>query len=441
MSRGRTLNKIPDAPGRIPGLGHLVSMSRDLPKLLRSMAERDAPIQRLHMPFSSDIHVWTSSASLSLLSQRDLSAKESAKLGHVVFGHTSMLSSDGADHRRRRAASQAPFTPKGLSRTGVSDIITEVVTARCSSMVKRRQVRLLDETQVLSLEILFRVMGVPSDELDAWASHYNTMLRGLFSPRWNIPGLPHHRALAARRWVDDRLGRYVEAARRDPEARGIVAELVRGRDDEGAGLDEIELFDNLRLLILAGHETTASILAWMVAYLAALPDLRSRLLDEARAGEGLPCTAQELRSYPLAEALFRECLRLHPPITIAHRTALSPTVVEGFEIPEGTVLGIPLWLLGRAPEAFEHPERFDPDRWIRRQRKLSPIELSAFGSGPHFCLGFHMALIEGVQFILALLREMDDADVRPEMDGLPSESYLPTSRPRAAETRCRFVSC
>lgn len=440
MTAVQTLDHVADAPGRTFGLGHLLSMSRDLPSLLRAVAAEAEPLRRLRMPFGSDIYLWASTEALGLLSHKEVSASETAAIGEVIVGHTSMLSSDGADHRRRRTSSSAPFSPKGLSMSGVSDVIAEVVHARVAAMVERGELQMLDETQSLSLEILFRVMGVPRDELDQWAARYNDMIRGVLGPSWNIPGLPHHRALRARAWVDERLGRYVEAARQDDSSTGLVAELVRGRDEDGSGLDEIELFDNLRLLVLAGHETTASVMAWMVAYLAQSPELHERLLEEARASDHLPRTPRELLDYPLAEAFFRECLRLHPPAVVATRKTLAPMTVEGVEVPVGTLLGIPLWLFSRDPGTFPEPDRFDPDRWIREKRRLTPLEQSAFGGGPHFCLGYHMALVEAVQFIVALLRAMNEASVVPHMAGLPGESYLPLLRPRAKETRCRFVA-
>ncbi|EDM79143.1 cytochrome P450 [Plesiocystis pacifica SIR-1] len=439
MDSLRVLSDIPDAPGRLPGVGHLVAMSRAWPKLLREVAGGGEPLVRLRMPFGSDIYLWPRPEAHALLLDRELSSVGSAELGAIIIGHTSMLSSDGADHRRRRASSSAPFTPKGLSMTGVSAVIAEVVGRRIPAMIERGQVRVLDETQALSLEVLFRVLGVPGDELDEWVSRYAIMVRGVLTPEWNIPGMPYRRAMKARAWVDERLAQHIDAARRDSESTGLIAELVRGRDEDGAGLDTTELFDNLRLLVLAGHETTASIMAWMVAYLVEHPALHRRLLDEARASEGLPLTPKALRAYPLAEALFRECLRLHPPISFVTRTTLAPTTAAGYAIPADVVLGVPLWLFARDGEAFADPERFDPDRWIRDQRKLTPVELSAFGGGSHFCLGYNMALVEGVQFIVALVRQLEAAGVRPQMDGFPRETYLPMVRPRAADTVCRFA--
>lgn len=189
---------MPDAPGALPVLGHLVVLSRRLPDLLRKTRLSSRRLMRLRMPFGPDWVLWSSPEALELLSDRSVSASESARIGQVIIGQTSMLSSDGDDHRRRRGASNAPFTPKGLTMSGVSDVISEVVVRRVDAMLARGQVRLLDETQALSLEILFRMMGVPRDELGEWVSRYTTMLTAALGPRWNVPGTPYARALRAR---------------------------------------------------------------------------------------------------------------------------------------------------------------------------------------------------------------------------------------------------
>ena len=119
MTAVRTLADVPDAPGAVPLLGHLVTLSRKLPDLLRETTLGSQRLQRLRMPFGPDWVLWSSPEALELLSDRTVSAGETARIGEVIIGHTSMLSSDGDDHRRRRGASNAPFTPKEIGRAHV----------------------------------------------------------------------------------------------------------------------------------------------------------------------------------------------------------------------------------------------------------------------------------------------------------------------------------
>src|SRR5262249_37141336 len=152
--------------------------------------------------------------------------------------------------------------------------------------------------------------------------------------------------------------RMISAARRAPPEESFLASLVQARDAEGAVLVEEDLLDNLRLLVLAGHETTASTMAWMVITLAQRPDLWDALRDEAARAPGTRRTPQEVRAYPFAEALFRETLRLRVPVPILSRKVVEPLTLSGRAIRVGTVVGVPVGVLGRHPALFADPMRF-----------------------------------------------------------------------------------
>ena len=157
---------------------------------MRSMAASGPRLQRLRLPFSFDIHVWAHSDSIRLLQSPEVSSAHVISLGEVVLGRLSMLSSDGDAHRRRRTASDRPFTPRGLNQSGISAVIGEVVSAGAERLVQRDEVLLLAETQVLALEIIFRVMGVPQDELAEWAQAYTTMLKSVLARAGRSPAFP-----------------------------------------------------------------------------------------------------------------------------------------------------------------------------------------------------------------------------------------------------------
>ena len=430
---------IPLAKGHVPLLGHAPMLSWDLPGLMRSLAATPRRLQRVRLPGQYDMLVWANPDAFKLFKAQAVSSNHMVDTAEVIAGYESMLTSDGAEHRHRRKASSHPFTPKGLTMTGVSAVISEVVELRVAAMMERSEVMMLESAQIVALDILFRVMGIPREELGVWAQNYTTLLSAVIGPKWDVPGLPYHRAMKARAWVDARLQEYVDEARRDPDVRGLIAELVRGKDDEGQTLSDTEIFDNLRLMILAGHETTASVITWMVSYAALNPAVQARLIEEALAGEGLPQSPKDLKDYPYTEAVFREALRLHPPATMTSRRLLEPMAIEGHLLPAGAIVGLPIWLFCRDPALYPEPDLFRPERWIEKGHRLSPMETSAFGGGAHFCLGYHMALVEGVQFTIALMRGLHRTERRLKMDALPGESYLPLLRPRGKDTRCRLV--
>lgn len=434
-----TISDVPRLPGHLPLVGHAFRLFTELPALLRTVATSEIRLQRLRAPGGLDMIVWADLAAFDLFRHRSISSAHQVDIGETVFGSTSMISADGATHRHRRKASGRSFTPRGLTMSGVSAVISEVVTDRVARMLERPDVLLLEESQVLAIDIMFRIMGVPREELRAWTHQYTLMQGAVGFPRWNLPGLPYRRALDARAWVDERLRGYIARARSDAELTGLVAELVRGRDDEGQALSDQEILDNLRLMAFAGHETTASTIAWVASYAATHPEVHDRLIAEALAGSGLPQSPKEMEAYPYTEAVFREILRLHPPVTLTSRRLAESMVIEGYALPAGTIVGIPIWLFGRDETLYPDPERFLPERWLGDERSRTPIETSAFGGGPHFCLGYHMAWVEVVHFVVALMRGLDAAGLRLSMSSLPRESYIPLLRPRMKDTRCRFV--
>jgi cytochrome P450 len=153
----------------------------------------------------------------------------------------------------------------------------------------------------------------------------------------------------------------------------------------------------------------------------------------------LPRTPRELRAFPFAEAVFRETLRLHPPVSSDARRTACPVEFDGRVIPAGVDVSIPIIHLSRLPSLYERPDAFVPERWLGRSEALSPIELIQFGGGPHFCLGYHVAWMEIVQFVVAVALVLRRRGLGLRFpDGPPRAWYLPLLHPSAG-ARVAFV--
>ena len=434
----RTL-PLPVLSGKLPVFGHTFRLFKELPKTFRELEESPGPFCWLKIFGMGWVLVYTRRESFDFFMNRITSSARMIEMGEITIGHKSMVSADGSEHRHLRKAASRPFTPRGLTMSGVSAIIEEVVRARVDAMLAADEVLLYRETQRVALDIIFRIMGIPESQLELWGDKFNDLIKGVIGPSVNMPPFPYFKAAKARRWLDERLKGYIEAARRDPDAQGLVPEMIRGRDDEGEGLTDEELLDNLRLLVFAGHETTASVMAWMASYLATDPTLHDRFVAEATSAEGLPHAPKEMGNHPFAEALFRESLRLHPPVPLQNRDLIEPLEVDGVTVPAGTVVSVPIWLLSRDPELYPAPHTFNPDRWVNHDRKLSPLETAQFGGGPHFCLGYHMAWVESVMFITQLARSLAAQGRRLVLPHFPAESSFPLTRPVRDDTLARIV--
>lgn len=423
--------------GSLPVFGHLLSFFKDPTQTVARGTEELGPLFWVETGFGRrrDL-VYSSPAAIELLRRKELESGHFYEELPLFFGR-SLLVVDGDEHRHMRAAMNKPFAPRGLDRAGVGHIAATATRARVAAWVGRSQVEILAETQELALQIIFGIIGVEAEELSLWRKQFRTFMLSAVHLPLEFPGSPKWWAQRARRWLDEHLLALIEAVRNDPEAHGLLAELVRGRDEAGQQLSEPELLDNLRLLVIGGHETSASTMAWMMIYLAESPERWARLCAEADALDSIPATASELGRCPYAQALFREAVRMHPPIYADTRRTRAELELEGHRIPAGTVIHIPLGYISRTPSIFARPDEFDPQRWLG-DRRLSPVETAQFGGGPHFCLGYHLALLEGTQLAITAAKQLSEAGLRPAIDRVPAPIYLPLAHP-PARTRIRLV--
>ncbi|WP_437659098.1 cytochrome P450 [Sorangium sp. So ce1182] len=434
--RVQTRHGFPILPGGFPVVGHMPAIAVDELGLLREGQRRFGSLFFWSQGFKEWHLVYASNEAFSLFKSKalDSSYLTEGGLGNL-FGQT-LMAHDGASHRHVRTAMNGPFSPKGLDAAEVGAIVATSVERRVRSWLGRRDVLVLRETRELALEVMFKITGVEDDELPEWRHNYEDLMLLVLNLPFDVPGSPRRRGLRARDWIDARIRRILADVRARGEAKGLLPALLQARDEDGEPLSEQDLVGNLRLLLLAGHETSASTMAWCVAHLAESPASWRALREEASSAPDLPRSPADLRRFPFAEAVFREALRLHPPVPADARRAVADFEIEGRAVPGGTIVAIPLVLLSRDPELYPDPDSYRPERWLGRKEAVSPLEIAQFGGGAHFCLGYHLAWMEIVQFLVALGRLLPASGPRLQ-GGFPASRYLPVLRP-AAGTRARF---
>ena len=373
-----------------------------------------------------------------LLNHRAFSVEPYEDMAAILLGR-SMLTKDDPVHKRMRGALNRPFTPKGLTSAGVGRIIRDVVEHWTPSLVAANRPVMLEQTRELALDIIFQILGIPSDELSAWRQQYEKILLASIPVPEAIPGGPRYRAARARRWLSERLAVRIAAVRKDG-GEGLLAAMVQDWDEwHEPGAHDAQLLDNVLLLALAGHETTASTMAWMVVTMAHRPDVFDAVCDEVRALDDFPERPEDLGRVPVANALFREAMRVYPPVPLISRLAKEDIDAgESVVIPAGTMVSFPMGLWSRDPEAYDAPEEFRLDRW-GPERKIGSLERIGFGNGAHFCLGYHVAWAEAVQFIVALTQVLVQQGKRPvPTTDFPRPLYFGLSTPPKRATVVSF---
>lgn len=198
----------------------------------------------------------------------------------------------------------------------------------------------------------------------------------------------------------------------------IAAAVVAARDDfTQTAFTREELIDQLGVLFLAGHETSASALTWAFFLLALQPQLVARARAEIRAlaGTSEPITFEMTRQLPTIRNVFRETLRLYPPITFLPRVAMEATTIGERRVRRGALVMVAPWVLHRHARYWHNPHRFDPDRFLpEREAELTPGAYIPFGLGPRVCAGAAFAQAEAVLLIARLFRRFDFEVIKPQ---------------------------
>jgi cytochrome P450 len=216
----------------------------------------------------------------------------------------------------------------------------------------------------------------------------------------------------------------------------IAGAAIAARDPEtGDGFTREELVDEISTFFLAGHETTASVLTWVFFLLSQLPDVAARLraeLDDV-VGDG-EVTYDHLRRLTYARSVFRETMRVYPPLTFIPRVAARDVAIAGRRVKRGTMIMIAPWTMHRHRQLWPDPERFDPDRWSPdREKGHVAGAYIPFGAGPRVCVGAAFAQTEALLIIARIARRYDLLPLDP---GSVEPASRLTTRPRS-EIRCR----
>ena len=276
------------------------------------------------------------------------------------------------------------------------------------------------EASYLAADIIFRTLfsiPISSDIAARTFTAFRTYQRA--QPLWNIPGL-----LRLPRWVP----RFPARPARDSaaEIRQLLTELVAARAAEiaagtapddlatrimttadpetGACFSTAEMVDQVAIFFLAGHETSASALAWGLFLLADNPDIQDRVVAEVSALPTNP-TFSDFSRLPFTRDVFREVLRLFPPVPMMVREAAKATELRDRNVPRGSLAILSPWHLHRHERLWDRPDEFDPDRWQNDATQTSKREAYIpFSAGPRVCTGAGFAMAEGVLMLAMMVR-------------------------------------
>lgn len=394
-------------PG-LPLVGSLFEFRRD--RLAFQMRVADSGITRARIGWRT-LYVITDSelAHEVLVTHEDAFIKGPglAVVARPLLGD-GLLTAEKAPHRRARKLLAPAFTPKRM--TGYAAVMAACATLHVDRVRPRVMFDIADAMMTTTLDIVGRTLfdadlaGDARAVGDALTVAMEYVLATVLSPlpmTWPTP--QRKRGMAAVAQLDEIVLRVISERRAagDADRGDVLSILLSARDDDGVGLSDRHIRDEIMTLMLAGHETTANLLAWTWYVLATVPAARARLdaeLDAVLAGR--PPTLDDLPRLPVTLAILEETLRLYPPAHTVAREAERDVVIGGVPIAKGAVVTVSVVAMQRRAAYFDDPLTFRLERFLGGDRKARRPGYLPFGAGPRVCIGNHFALVEA-QLILA----------------------------------------
>jgi cytochrome P450 len=272
------------------------------------------------------------------------------------------------------------------------------------------------EARRLTMRVLGRsVLGIGLDErAEALAEPLNVALayvadRGMRPVRapWWLPTPARRRARTAGATLRQLAVEILTACRADPGRDApLVHALIGATDPEtGHALSDLDICNDLIAFMVAGHDTTATTLAFALWALGRHPDIQGRVAEEVAAIDDRPLIPGDVSRLGYTVQVLREALRLCPPVVVAGRTAMRDIEVDGYRVPARSMVLVGVFGMQRDPALWEDPLEFNPDRFSAENiSRLDRWQYIPFGAGPRSCIGDHFAMLEATLALATIIR-------------------------------------
>lgn len=346
---------------------------------------------------------------------------------HPLVGDYSLLLLDGSSHQRQRKLLTPPFHGDRMKSYG--NLICEITNQVMNQQVVGEIFSMRSVMQEISLKIILRaVFGLDETDkfqeiskllssiLDAVGSPLNSTL--LFVPAlqkdlgaWS----PWGKFIRQRQAINKLIYDEIKTRRVENNILGedILSLMMSAKDENGQSMTDSELRDELMTLLFAGHETTASALAWAFYWIHKLPEVKAKLLAEINT-IGNNFDANVVVKLPYLTAVCQETLRIYPIAMFTFARILkAPMQIMGYDFEPGTQLTPCIYLTHQREDIYPEPKKFKPERFLTRQ--FSPYEFLPFGGSNRRCIGMAFALFEMKLVITKVLShwQMNLAETKP----------------------------
>lgn len=275
------------------------------------------------------------------------------------------------------------------------------------------------------LGVVGTIHGLAERLPSPWRERGEALAERLVEPiRW--PGESTRKLERALEIIERRVARMIAERRAQGlDRRDLLSLLLRARGDDGKPMSDKQVRDEIVTLFLAGYETTATGLAWSLYLLTRHPEAYARARAEARAVAGRSLRFEDLPALGFCLRVFKEAMRLYPPIYFFGRQASADVRLGAYDLPRGTIVLISAYAVHHRPELWPDPERFDPARFEPAAEEARHRQAYlTFSGGPRTCIGNHFALMEGPLVLATILGRLDLELTSKAEIGLDSSATL-----------------
>ncbi|MEA5572327.1 cytochrome P450 [Calothrix sp. UHCC 0171] len=323
-----------------------------------------------------------------------------------IIGNYSVITIDGESHRKRRQLIMPSFHGDRMKSYG--ELIITITEKVINELPFNQPFLARAAMQEISMQVILQSVfglyqGERCQQLRYLMGRMSNIFRNpfassfLFFPflqkdlgKWS----PWGKFLRDREQIDKLI--YTEISERrqypNPDRIDILSLLMSAKDEDGEGLSDQELRDELMALLFAGHETTATAMAWGLYWSHFLPETGTKLRQELD-NLGNSSDVMDLFKLPYLTAFCNETLRINPVAMVTFPRLTQETVeILGYQIPAETIVYGCMYLVHQREDLYPQPRQFNPNRFLERQ--FSPYEFMPFGGGSRRCIGEALAMFE-----------------------------------------------
>lgn len=369
-----------------------------------------------------------------------------ARLYKPVLGN-GLVTSEGAFWLRQRKLSQPAFVKQRVLT--YAPVMVELTERMLKTWQPDQQIDVHFEMSTLTSAIALKTLFDLDDPGDR--DTFTVALREAFTlmsdrfrriirvPLW-LPTPANRRLHRAIRHLNRVVDGFIAQGKNRPQpGDDLLSRLLAARTEDGTGMTDQQIRDEMMTLYLAGHETTALTLTWSWYLLAHHPEAEQRLVQEWQSvlGGRTP-TAEDLTRVPYTDAVIAEAMRVYPPVYLIGREATRDLELGGYRVRKGDTVFMSQWASHRDPRYFPDPEAFRPERWLDGlAQRLPHYAYFPFGGGPRVCIGNTFALMEAALILVTVgqryqftLCSREPARLNPQITLLPADGIPAIVRER-----------